>query len=74
MYYFQAELPEVTNVLPELIIPPRPTALIPPGHVRTSMLQVSAAIGQSMSCTSRPILLYKVSYGGLCSLILFSDL
>ena len=47
--HIQAELPEVTNVLPELIIPPRPTALIPPGHVRTSLLQVRAAIGQAES-------------------------
>ena len=30
-------------MLPELIIPPRPTALVPPGHVRTSLLQVKAA-------------------------------
>ena len=28
------ELSEVNNVLSELVIPPRSTAMIPPGHVR----------------------------------------
>ena len=31
---------EVTNVLPELIIPPRSTAMIPPAQIKTTILQI----------------------------------
>ena len=34
------DIAEVNNVLPNLSIPPRPTALIPPGHVKTTLLHI----------------------------------
>ena len=38
-----SEVSEVNNVLPELHIPPRSTAMIPPGHVRY-VLQLGAIV------------------------------
>ena len=49
----QVSLPEVTNILPELVIPPRPTALIPPAHVKTSLLQILEVGPQEPGMTTK---------------------
>ena len=35
-----ADLHEVSNVLPQLNVPPRSTAMIPPAHVKTTILEI----------------------------------